>query len=102
MEKAKQDKLLNIFKNNKEIIAVYSLSEQSSNINIYGKVDEKTFSEVQNIIHNFRKTLATDYLSFTFANFMVIYFKYDKDDVVIFGTLNLKEPVVRVGIKSLK
>ncbi|MFN3478641.1 MAG: hypothetical protein ACK4ZM_04695 [bacterium] len=100
MEKNKVDKLINTFKSNKEIIAIYSLSEQISNM--YGNIDENTFLKVKSTIGEFRKTLSTDYISFNLANYMIIYFKHDKDDIVIFGTTNLKEPVVRMSIKSLK
>lgn len=100
MEKVKIDKLINAFKNNKDIIAIRSLAENVSNI--YGNIDENIFFKVKDIIEKFQKTFSSDYVSFNLAGYMVIYFKYDKDGIILFGTSNLKEPIVRMSIKSLK
>ncbi|MFN4219667.1 MAG: hypothetical protein ACK4GJ_01945 [bacterium] len=100
MEKNKVDKIIDTFKNNKDIVAIYSLADKVPNI--YGKIEESTFLKVKNIIDEFKKNLSTDYISFNLSNYMIIYFKHDEDDIVIFGTSNLKEPLVRISIKSLK
>lgn len=94
------DKLLNTFKNNKEIIALYTLSNMQ---NLYGqKIEEKVLNDIKNIIQKFDQFYNVDYLAFDINNQnTVITFRYADDIVIIIGLLSMKEPVIRLSIKSL-
>ncbi|MCS7164704.1 MAG: hypothetical protein RMJ51_00240 [Candidatus Calescibacterium sp.] len=93
------EKVINTFKNNKEILAVYVLSDMKK---ILGQdIQSETIKDVKFALEEFKKSLDFDYITFNIANYTIIAFKYQQEIIIIFGVLNIKEPVIRISIKSL-
>ncbi|MCS7243472.1 MAG: hypothetical protein RMJ36_01890 [Candidatus Calescibacterium sp.] len=93
------EKIINIFKNNKEILAIYTFSNLR---NIFGQnIKDEILNNVKNILENFKKNMDFDYITFNMKDYTIIAFKYNQEIIIIFGVPNIKEPVIRVSIKSL-
>ncbi|MCX7758570.1 MAG: hypothetical protein N2169_03020 [bacterium] len=93
------EKIINIFKNNKEILAIYTFSDLR---NIFGQnVKDEIIDNVKKVLENLKKNMNFDYITFNMKDYTIIAFKYQQEIIIIFGIPNIKEPVIRVSIKSL-
>lgn len=98
LEKSSIEKILNSFKNNKDIIAIYLSENNIMGNQIESDIIKKTISMVEKA----KNLLSANYLTFNIDKYTVIAFKYQDSMVTIFGNPNIKEPVIKIAIKSLQ
>lgn len=101
MQQEKKEKILKAFKNNNQILGIYTFDENKNFLKISGDIDNKVLQEIEKIMKVFQSKIDADFISFNLENYLIIIFKYGSHQIVILGTSNLKEPLLRITIKSI-
>jgi hypothetical protein len=92
-------KIIDTFKTKQGVIGALSLKTKQVIFgdNLNPNIINLSFEVIEKIenLENF------DYLSFNIDNQAIIAFKKQDDIIILVGDSNLKEPVIRIAIKSL-